>query len=118
MNNDNDNDDKNLMEFIRKNPDGFTIGFNLKKPRYKNGFYVGLTNNINTDLTEAIKTLKHLRKMFKAVVYCGGWLDKKDNLFYLDLSKWIKDKSQAVKMAKTFKQLSVWDIAKQEAVYI
>ena len=112
-----------LKDFVLKNSEGFTIGFNLEKPTHKKGFYVGVTDNSNTNLNQAIdKLFKICEKDFKGVnknsFFIGGWIDKNTNIFYLDLSVYIENKKNALLMAKLFKQKAIWDIKKQDSIYL
>lgn len=53
--------------------------------------------------------------------YIGGWLDTeandKDN-FYLDISINVKDKDEALKIAKENHQLAIYDVATGESIYL
>jgi hypothetical protein len=53
--------------------------------------------------------------------YIGGWLDTTDtnvNNFYMDISINIQDKKQALKVARENGQLAIYDIEKNESIYL
>lgn len=53
--------------------------------------------------------------------YIGGWLDVNSddkNNFYLDISINVKDKDEAIELAKKNNQLAIFDIATGESIYL
>jgi hypothetical protein len=53
--------------------------------------------------------------------FIGGWLDVNSddkNNFYLDISINIKDKDEAIELAKKNNQLAIFDIATGESIYL
>ena len=112
-----------LKNFILNNKNGFTINFNINKARHKKGFYVALTDNSSYNIDTAINTLLDLRILFlkepiNKTFYIGGWIDSKTNLFYLDLTIWINNKQDALKVARQYNQKAVFDVASFESIYL
>lgn len=106
---------KKLKSIILNNNNGFTYKFNLEKSNIKKGFYISLTNNFNTNLNKAIENLNKLflqefNNLNTNKLYIGGWIDKKENKFYLDFTIHIKNKENALLIARLFKQKAIWDI--------
>lgn len=96
------------------NPDGLsaTSGFMIScKDLYK----IALSDLTPDKLNNAIKQATEIGG------YIGGWLDTetndKDN-FYLDISINIKDKDEALKIAKDKNQLAIYDISTGESIYL
>jgi len=122
MKNQNKNQKQLLSRFIYNHKDGFTINQELNEAKYKNGFFVGLTNNKAKNPLKAIENLEFLKanvlKDISKKLYFGGWFDKKEKCYYLDFSIWLKDKAEALKTAKLFNQLAVWDIQNQKSIYL
>lgn len=53
--------------------------------------------------------------------YIGGWLDTQSDSpfnFYMDISVNIQDKEQALKIARENGQLAIYDIEKNESIYL
>jgi len=113
---------RRISRFIYNHKDGFTINQDLTEAKYKNGFFVGLTNNKASNPLKAIENLNFLKnnilKDISKKLYFGGWFDKKEKCYYLDFSIWLKDKAEALKTAKLFNQLAVWDIQNQKSIYL
>lgn len=95
---------------------GITLDYYKQEPALYNGYMVSIEGfektftisdlnieeieNAFTEYTNIIKGKKHL--------YVGLWIDK--GLIYLDISKHIKTRHQAVTMGINNKQLSIYDI--------
>lgn len=109
------------LEYIIKNQ-GLTLDFNLIEQKNLNFIY-SLPNyeskfNLKYLSNQIFKSIlayyQQLAKKEKA--YIGLWIDKKN--LYFDLSKNAKSKATAIKKAKAFNQLAIFDYANKESIYI
>jgi len=109
-----------LLDIIHKNPNGFTIDFNLNPIAKDKGFYVGLTNNNNKDFNNAVNNLLKLKEDFKHYknLLIGLWLDSESKTYFLDLSIFVKSKKYAVMIAKLFNQKAIFDIKNLNSINI
>ena len=48
----------------------------------------------------------------------GTWINTENNMVYLDTSKTIEDKKEAIKFAKESNQLAIYDLVKNEEIKI
>jgi hypothetical protein len=63
-----------------------------------------------------LKHIQNLRKEFKRVKFFGGWVD--NNKFCVDLTRYYKNKATALNTARLFNQKAIFDISKQESIYL
>ena len=110
---------KKLKSFILENKKGFTIDLKDNKiitPKYKKGFYVGITNNSNANIDLLISRVLYLKQVtFKDIsTFIGGWSN--EGLFYLDLSLYVKNFKDAVILGKKFNQKSIYSIFKNDCI--
>lgn len=103
---------KKLIEYTKKNPEGFTVKITKGKikginPNRLNRYVVGITNN---------DTLNKIKQSFRDDDYTGfarGWLDKKTGKYYIDKNKIFPDtekgKQKAIKLGKQKDQLEIFD---------
>lgn len=110
----------NLESVIKSN--GLTLDFNLNTITNLN--YVYSLNGYESKFN-----LKYLSNpIFKSILayyqqiakvknaYVGLWID--NGLLYFDLSKNAKSQATAIKRAKKFNQLAIFDYANKESIYI
>ena len=110
-----------IFEIAKKNQDGFTIDSNFKKVKVKKGYAVSLTNNTDINLWIAIKNILEIKETYfknRKDIYIGGWYDIDTELFYIDLSVIIKDKKTALKTARIFKQIAVFDFSVMDSIKV
>ncbi len=50
--------------------------------------------------------------------YYGGWLDKDKGKIYLDISKNLEDKNNAMQIARKTKEDSIWDVRKKSGIKV
>lgn len=109
-----------LIVTAKKNQNGFTANLRTAEAlNFKKGYAVSITNNSNKSLIKAIdnlitkelKKFKHLKKL-----YVGYWKDNKNH--YIDLTKVINNKQEALKEAKKFKQLAIFDFKNLNSIYL
>ena len=118
-----DNIKNKIIDICIKNKNGFTYTIDIKPTKHKKGFYIGVTDNSNKNLKIAINNLlKIYEKDFKHIdnknLYIGGWCDNNTKKFYLDLSVYVKNLKNALLVAKLFKQKAIYDINKQNCIYL
>lgn len=105
------------------NNGGFTIDGNLKPIQEKKGYMVSLYGYEKTyPYNGNYKALKADLMKYQAIVkqykniYIGLWVD--NGLIYLDISKHYTSKKRAIQAGIQNDQLAVYDIAKNESVYL
>lgn len=113
-------DYKGLANHISKNPDGFTISIGGKVPTkgYVVSPYKGRETILDTITGDSIKEflLKNEDLLSDSEHYFGGWKNKEDGKFYLDVSV-VKDSlNDAHKIAKDNEQISIYDLGKGEEI--
>lgn len=104
---------------IVQNNNGATLTSDLDNATIDNGYMVSLAGyEIKTTIellsSEMLKEYQSIAKQHNAFV--GLWLD--NNELYLDISVNIKDKQQALKMARDNKQLAIYHMDKGATVYV
>jgi hypothetical protein len=108
-----------LLDFIKQNPEGFTVDpITLKSP--SSGFAVAPVkaleivvdkNKINDDVIESYTDiLKSLSGKMNRDVYAGGWLNSKNNRYYLDASVIFDTLEEALYVAEAAQQKAVYDL--------
>jgi hypothetical protein len=110
-----------LLEIIKKNPNGFTIDFNLNPINKNKGYFIALTNNYNTDFNIAIDNLFKLKedfKQYKDKLLIGLWLDENNKTYYLDLSIYVLNKKYSLLIGKLFNQMAIYDIKNNNCINI
>lgn len=110
---------------------GLTVGLSrghfLKVKEFKSGYMVGgfsgeykIAVNDIEDM-RAIDLYNILDKLYRQApavggLYLGLWID--NGLIYMEISKRIASKKQALKEAKERKQLAIYDNKNNESIYI
>lgn len=99
---------KKLLEYAKKNPDGFTVKIKNGKitpVKHTKGkrFVVSKTNNTSQD---------DVRRTFKNdyTGYAGGWYDTKTKKYYIDKNVIVRDKSKALQIARKTRQKAIFDL--------
>ena len=104
---------------------GASVNFKGRAP--KDGYMVSpykdreAISQFTKDKSTEVKTFKEYQQLNKEFIaqknhYLGAWVDK-DKL-YLDISVNVRDKAEAMDLAKQNNQLAMWDVAKKEEVTI
>ena len=91
-----------------KNNDGLTLK-NGKRITYKTGWQVATEGIETTDAREAINAVKAYNGN------CGVWFA--DGVVYVDKSKRVKTKREALEIGRRYKQISVLNWRTMELVY-
>lgn len=109
-----------LKNRLEKNYKGFTIHPETLKTNPKIGFMVGgLTPSTTTKHHELSKTLTiFVRDNQNKGAYLGTWKDSDTGLIWLDVSSHIKNKKEAVQIAKERKEIAIWDCANEKEIRI
>jgi hypothetical protein len=108
-----------LLDFIKQNPEGFTVDpITLKSP--SSGFAVAPVkaleivvdkNKINDDVIESYTDiLKSLSGKMNRDVYAGGWLNSKNNRYYLDAAIIFDTLEDALYVAEAAQQEAIFDL--------
>ena len=113
-----------LAEFIKKNPDGFTISMNNFESATK-GIAVAPSKILEIkidkkefsprmvrDLVRNVEELQKANPEMEALA--GGWLNKDDGLYYLDAVNLFDKKDDALYTALAGKQEGIFDLEKFE----
>lgn len=111
-----------LQRLLKKYADGVTFtgrGLDYVPVYYKTGYFVALTDNEVLPDQANINQLHDLAKTLNlSRFYYGWWLDQKTGKGYLDVSVHVGSKTEAVALAKVFRQKAVWDCAASDSLYI
>jgi len=109
------------LGYIIKNQ-GLTLDFNLIEqtnlnfvyslPNYESKFNLKYLSN--PILKSLLAYYQQVAKKEKAFI--GLWIDNKN--LYFDLSKNAKSQATAIKKAKAFNQLAIFDYANKQSIYI
>lgn len=109
-----------IKEVILNNKNGFSCSLTGKPINKKNGYFISITNIKGKRLNHLIKKVLYIqRKGFKGNnnLFIGGWKDE-DNIFYLDLSLYLKDLNLSKQLGLIFKQKAIFNINKFESIYL
>lgn len=114
--------EKFTKELYKKmiNNKGLTINRHMEELSYKNGYMVsiyGYEKQLkNFSFEEVKKVVSEYQKIVKGALYIGFWID--NNTIYVDISKYVFHKSQALKLGKQNKQIAIYDLEKKESIVI
>lgn len=110
---------KELYKKMLKNG-GLTINKHMEELSYNEGYMVsiyGYEKQLKSfSFEEVEKVVSEYQKIVKGALYIGFWID--NNVLYIDISKYVFHKSQALKLGKQNKQIAIFDLEKQESVII
>lgn len=109
-----------FLTTIKNSTDGASIDpLTLKPVNTQSGYFVSITDNerVRADYRIVAK-LKNQAKSLNLRKYCiGYWRDGKTGKHYFDLSLHMRDKIEALKLAKIFDQKAIFDVAKCDVIY-
>ena len=108
-----------LVDFIKQNPDGFTVSpYSLQAPT--TGYVVApikdaeirikFSNIDDKHLTRFTQNLDEVQDISDFDVYAGGWLNTDDNYYYLDAVYVLDDKNTALYIADASEQIAIFDL--------
>ena len=110
---------KELYNEILKNG-GLTLDKNFNKIDKKTGFMVsvyGFERKLDQFTYKDIKAVvNEYKSLLKGCLYLGFWIDE-GNL-YIDISKWFRDKSEALKFGKQNKQIAIYNLKTNESIRV
>lgn len=110
---------RELYDEILKNG-GLTLDKNFEKIDKKTGFMVsveGFERRLDKFTYEDIKAVAdEYKSLLKGCLYLGFWID--DGALYIDISKWFRDKSEALKFGKQNKQIAIFDLRTNESIRV
>jgi uncharacterized membrane protein len=106
-----------LKDFIRNNPDGFTIsssgrpveGGIVVAPIKSAEIITGQDIPIEV-LTEYVENAKSMSRILGKEVFLGGWFNNSDNQYYLDNVLIVEDKVEALYIADAAEQIAIFDL--------
>ena len=96
-----------LLKLIEKNPFGFTANKNGEKLNLKKGYAVSLTNNKAKNINLLIENVLNLNEKLNFNI--GGWFDKENLNYFLDLTIIEPSLIVAESIAKEFNQKAIFD---------
>lgn len=102
---------------------GATLTKELENANIREGYMVSIKKfeyktNINNieGITKDIKNkIEYINGLTKNNIFIGLWID--DNILYIDISKNIKRKSDAIRLARHEDQKAIYDIINQKSIY-
>ena len=100
-----------LKEIIKNN--GATLDNNFNMVNFNKGYQVSLQDIEVLPLYKLTK--KHLIELLQDNKFLGVWIENKK--VYIDYSKNIKTKKQALKIGKELNQISIFDWKNKKVVY-
>ncbi len=114
-----------LTEFIKENPDGFTLDLS-GQPTPAEGFVVAPlkpteiivdSEDLDIDVEEQlIDNVMDLTQASGGKVYAGGWFDSKNNRYVLDATQVQTDRDDAVYLAAAGKQDAIFDLGEIDEI--
>ena len=113
-----------LANYIRNNPDGFTISPDTYEP-VSGGFSVAplkeaeiiTGDNLPEEvLVDYLKDNKDIGRAIGQPVYLGGWFDSESNQYFLDNSLVVPTLEEALYIADAAEQLAIFDLNKREEI--
>lgn len=108
---------KTLKNLIQKN--GATLDKNEKQVNFKNGYQVSKKDCYILDLTNTKDILNKINGLFKSLKpgeFLGLWVE--DNKIYIDISIKINNLKNAINFGKVNNQLSIFDWATKNCIYL
>ena len=115
---------RKLSNFIRENPDGFTITSDTFEPA-SGGFVVAPVKSaeiiVDKDiprsvLKEYIQNARDLASSLDREVFMGGWFNSDDSKYYLDNVIIVDNKEEALYIAESADQIAFFDLNTFEEV--
>lgn len=112
---------QNIIDKVVANG-GITLDPQGNTPRFNGGYIVSIEGfekcytMENLDMNELERDYKRYSKFIfnKKHVYVGFWIDK--GILYMDISKHIKTRAQAITFGINNKQLSIYDVKKDSYI--
>lgn len=113
-----------LTDFIRNNPDGFTINSGTYEP-VSGGFVVAplkeaeiiVGENLPEEvLLDYLEDNKDIARATGQPVYLGGWFDSESNQYFLDNTLIVPTAEEALYIADAAEQLAIFDLNNFEEI--
>ena len=99
--------------------------FSHRTKEGKNRRFIYANENLYTGTNPKIRALQILKKLnqikqdkLKGFEGVGGWKDKKTGIYYADFYRSTDNKQEAMKEAKKFKELAIYDSKQQKEILI
>jgi hypothetical protein len=113
-----------LLQFAKMRTDGFTFIYDKVT-----GIYESIKNNPEYKYIISIKTLieikyindekyiitvydeafKYIDNLNKQIILIGGWLNKTNNTYYIELNTYTNGLKEAICLGQMFKQKAIYD---------
>ena len=98
---------------VLKTEGGFTISAGSLRPvNYNSGYAVGGKSKVLTGKMDSLTFTKFkvkLSSLRHRGGLIGGWVDSKDNKYYLEATQYVSNKSTALSMANSRGEIAIWD---------
>ena len=119
---------KEILQYVLEY-NGITLDFpfsQFRKIDHGSGYLVGIKEythaiHLNHFCIETIETYAFKNKAIlehDGNKYLGIWIDKTSGIVYLDISIHIKELEQALNLARSNKQLAIWDCANKAEIKV
>jgi len=108
-----------IKENLLNNKNGITLNFNGNIENKKDGFYISISNIKAKRINYLIKKTLNIRNTaFKEInnLFLGGW--NNGTHYFLNLTLYVKNKEKAIYLGKLFKQQAIFNIKKQDCIYL
>jgi hypothetical protein len=83
-----------------------------------NGFFAACTNNAYITGHDLEKIEYILDDACSEWNMLGVWLDVYNQEWYFDNTFWFESRNDAIRFAKRYNQLAIWDVANKEEIYV
>jgi len=109
----------NLIKLSKIFKDGFTIARrngDIEQVNINTGYVVSYKTIITINLNNNTTKLHDCKIPLNTTI--GGWLNKDENIYYIELNTIYQHKNNALIAAKAYKQKAIYDLNKQEVIKV
>ena len=110
---------KELINLKEANKDGFTIVLhnNTIKPfNESRGYIISFLTLMKIKGNKIIKNKIYFDKNQYNII--GGWMDKTNNTYYIELNTIVYELNKAFNVAKKYNQKAIYDIKNKKVLYV
>ncbi|MBN2112031.1 hypothetical protein JW707_02925 [Candidatus Woesearchaeota archaeon] len=112
-------DKPKIIEGIMQNPEGITLALDGTIPAISSGFYVSVTNNAFSSVSEGIIEQVIAQVLGNPLAdFIGSWYSAKTSEFFIDATAFIATLCNAMEAARMFSQQAIFDIRNMQALYL
>lgn len=108
---------KTLKQIIKNN--GGTFAKNKKPVNFKNGYQVSFRDVLTIKIDDLQKNLDKINTLFDQIEkdqFVGFWIF--ENMIYIDLSKRITNKAEAIAFGREKAQKSIFDWQSKDCIFL